>query len=64
MDHLELKENLYLDLKDTIQENLSDTEDADLLEVATRLKARETAYQAALAATSKVMQLSLVNYLT
>ncbi len=64
MDHLELKENLYLDLKDTIQENLSDTEDADLLEVATKLKARETAYQAALAATSKVMQMSLVNYLT
>ncbi len=64
MDHLELKENLYLDLKDTIKENLSQAEDADLLEVATRLRAKETAYQAALAAASKVMQLSLVNYLS
>ena len=64
VDHLELKENLYLDLKDTIQENLSETQDADLLEVATRLRAKETAYQAALAASSKVMQLSLVNYLS
>jgi len=64
MNHLELKENLYQDLRDTIKENLSDTEDANLLEVVTRLKAKETAYQAALAATSKVMQQSLVNYLS
>ena len=64
MDHLELKENLYQDLHDTIKENLSATQDADLLEVATRLKAKETAYQAALAASAKVMQLSLVNYLS
>ncbi|AEH44339.1 flagellar hook-associated protein 3 [Thermodesulfatator indicus DSM 15286] len=64
MDHLDLKSNLYDDLKTTIKENLSDAQDADLLEVATRLKAKETAYQAALAATAKVMNLSLVNYLS
>ncbi len=63
MDHLDLKENLYDDFKLTIKENLSDTEEADLLEVATRLKAKETAYQAALAAAAKVMNLSLVNYI-
>lgn len=63
MDHLELKENLYEDFKTTIKENLADTEEADLLEVATKLKAKETAYQAALAAAAKVMNLSLVNYL-
>ncbi|NPB09661.1 MAG: flagellar hook-associated protein 3 [Thermodesulfobacteria bacterium] len=64
VDHLELKENLYEETKTTIQENLSEAQDADLLEVATRLRAKETAYQAALAAASKVMQLSLVNYLS
>ena len=64
MDHLELKENLYDDLKNTIKENLSNTEEADLIEVATRLRAKETAYQAALAASAKVMQQSLVNYLS
>ncbi|WP_022854051.1 flagellar hook-associated protein FlgL [Thermodesulfatator atlanticus] len=64
MDHLDLKDNLYQDMQDIIKENLSDTQDTDLLEVATRLKAKETAYQAALAASAKVMQLSLVNYLS
>jgi flagellar hook-associated protein 3 FlgL len=63
MDHLQLKENLYEDFKVTIRENLSDTEEVDFLEVATRLKAKETAYQAALAAAAKVMNMSLVNYL-
>ncbi len=63
MDHLELKENLYDDFKLTIKENLADTEEVNLLEVATHLKAKETAYQAALAAAAKVMNLSLVNYL-
>ncbi len=64
MDHLELKENLYNNLKDTIKENLSDTQDVDFLEVITRLKSKEIAYQAALSASSKVMQLSLVNFLS
>ncbi len=63
-DHLEMKENLYKDLKSTIKENLADTEEADMLEIATRLSTKETAYKAALAAISKVSGLSLVNYLT
>ncbi|OAG28584.1 flagellar hook-associated protein FlgL [Thermodesulfatator autotrophicus] len=64
LDHLELKENLYADLKVSIQENISRTQDVDLLEVATQIRAKEVAYQSALAATAKVMQLSLVNYLS
>ncbi len=64
LDHLNLKDNLYQEIKDIIQENLSNTEDTDILEATTRLKTKETAYQAALAATAKVMQLSLVNYLS
>ncbi len=64
VDHLEMKENLYEDFKFTLKQNLADTEEADMLEVATRLKAKQTAYQAALAAAAKVMNLSLVNYLT
>ena len=64
LDHLELKENLYEDLKVSLQERISQTQDVDLLEVASKIRAKEIAYQSALAATSKVMQLSLVNYLT
>ncbi len=63
MDHLELKKSLYEDFEFTLKENLSDVEDADILEVVTRLSARQTAYEAALKAAARTMQLSLVNFL-
>ncbi len=63
-DHLEMKENLYRDLKSTIKENLADTEEVDMLDVVTKLRSKEVAYQAALAAIAKVTSISLVNYLT
>ncbi len=44
-------------------ERLSDTEDTDIVEAITDLKTYETSYQAALAAASKVMQQSLVDYI-
>ncbi len=44
-------------------ERLSDTEDTDIVEAIADLKTYETSYQAALAAASKVMQQSLVDYI-
>ncbi|HFC98628.1 MAG TPA: flagellar hook-associated protein 3 [Thermosulfurimonas dismutans] len=63
MDHLEVKENLYQDLQNTLKENLSDVEDTDLLEAVSKLSAKQTAYEAALKAAARTMQLSLVNFL-
>ncbi|WP_220126134.1 flagellar hook-associated protein FlgL [Thermosulfuriphilus ammonigenes] len=63
MNRLEIKETVYDDLELTNKENLSAVEDTDLLEAIAELRAKETAYQAALSSAAKVMNLSLVNYL-
>lgn len=63
MDHLETKKNLYEDFKNTFRENLAEVEDTDILEAVTKLRARQTAYEAALRAAAKTMQLSLANFL-
>jgi flagellar hook-associated protein 3 FlgL len=47
----------------TLSTGLSNTEDVDIAEVAVTLQLRNTAYQAALSATSKVIQKSLVDFL-
>ena len=47
----------------TNQERLSDIEDTDIVRAITDLKTQETSYQASLASASRVMGLSLVNYL-
>ncbi|MGD8385779.1 MAG: flagellar hook-associated protein FlgL [Desulfobacteraceae bacterium] len=60
---LETKENIIQDLELTYEERKSDLEDADMAEAITDLTAKQTAYQAALASASKVMHLSLVDYL-
>ncbi len=46
-----------------LKSSLSDVENADLPKVIVDLKLQETAYQAALAATSRVMQPSLLDFL-
>lgn len=46
-----------------LEEYLSDVRDADLASVMMRLQAEQTAYQAALTATARVMQNSLADYL-
>lgn len=43
-------------------ERLSEIEDADYIEAITQLKTAETAYQASLASSAKIMALSLVDY--
>ena len=63
MNRLEAKENIIQDLKITYTERLSSLEDADIAEAIMELESKELAYQAALASSSKVMAMSLVDYL-
>jgi len=63
MIRMETKENIFQDLNITNTERLSKIEDADITDAIMDLKAKELAYQAALASSAKVMQLSLVDYL-
>jgi len=60
---LEIKGNILQDMDLANTERLSNIEDADITEAIIDLKAKELAYQAALASSAKVMQLSLVDYL-
>jgi len=60
---MEVKENIFQDLKLTNTDRLSKIEDADIAEAIIELKSRELAYQAALSSSAKVMALSLVDYL-
>jgi flagellin-like hook-associated protein FlgL len=61
--HLSMRESIIQDLNLTYTERASQLEDADLAEAVMNLKSKELAYQAALSSSSRVMQLSLVNYL-
>ncbi|MFZ5775704.1 MAG: flagellin hook IN motif-containing protein [Thermodesulfobacteriota bacterium] len=57
------QQQIYLNLGLATKENLSETEDTDLTKAVMEIKAKELAYQAALAAAAKTMQLSLVDFL-
>ncbi|MBW2616276.1 MAG: flagellar hook-associated protein FlgL, partial [Deltaproteobacteria bacterium] len=63
MVRMEIKENIFQDLKISNTERLSKIEDADIAEAIINLKAKELAYQAALASSAKVMKMSLVDYM-
>ncbi|MCK5507190.1 MAG: flagellar hook-associated protein FlgL [Desulfobacterales bacterium] len=63
LNRLEATENHWADFKLNIEQLLSDTEDADILKTVTDLASQETAYQAALAASSRVIQPSLMDFL-
>lgn len=60
---LETKESVVSDFELTLTEQKSNIEDVDLTEAATDLALRETAYQAALSATSTIISISLVDYM-
>jgi len=60
---LETKESVVSDFELTLEEQKSNVEDVDLAEAATDLALRETAYQAALSATSSIISISLVDYI-
>jgi flagellar hook-associated protein 3 FlgL len=63
MNRMEIKDKIYQDLNFTNTERLSKIEDADIAEAIMNVKAAELTYQAALASSSKVMTLTLMDYL-
>jgi flagellar hook-associated protein 3 FlgL len=60
---LDVKEKILEDLNLSYSERKSQLEDADILAAISDVNAKETAYQAALASSAKVMQMSLIDYL-
>ncbi len=60
---LELIENRLMSQKTNFETLQSDNENADITDVAIQLKGAELTYQAALMATGKIMQTSLMNYI-
>ncbi|MFH7320869.1 flagellin [Desulfurivibrio sp. D14AmB] len=62
-NRIETQNNIYMNLEVATAENLSELEDTDLIKALMEMQAKEVAYQAALSAAAKTMQLSLVNFL-
>ena len=60
---LQLIDNRLTEQKTTFKTLQSENEDADIAEVAIQLTASELTYNAALMATGKIMQTSLMNYI-
>ena len=60
---MEVKENIFQDINLSNTERLSTIEDVDLATAITELQSKQLAYQAALNASSKIMGLSLVDYM-
>ncbi|MBU0483736.1 MAG: hypothetical protein KKB30_04395 [Proteobacteria bacterium] len=58
-----VQKEIFASLEVTTTENLSEKEDTDMIKALMQLQAKEVAYEAALSAASKTMQLSLVNFL-
>jgi len=63
MNRMEIKDKIFQDLNFSNTERLSKIEDADIAEAIMNVKAAELTYQAALASSSKVMTLTLIDYL-
>jgi len=63
MIRMEAKGTLLTDLDISTRERLSLIEEPEITEAILELKAKGVAYQAALSATSKILQLSIVNYM-
>jgi len=62
-NRLDVRENSIEDLKLSLNENRMEIEDADIIEAISNFQAQFTAYDAALSSTSKIMGISLLNYL-
>lgn len=60
---VETKDKIIQDLNLSYTEARSELEDADIIEAISHLKSTQLAYQAALAATSKLMTMSLVDFM-
>jgi flagellar hook-associated protein 3 FlgL len=64
LDRVGMKENVYSYLKYEITQQISDRGDTDLVEAANLLQSKQTAYQAALLSSTKIMSMSLMDYLS
>jgi len=64
MDRMDIKKNIFQDLNLSDTERRSNIEDADMAEAVMNVSAAQLTYQAALSSSSKVMSLSLVDYLS
>ena len=64
LNRLESTENYWSNFKLTVEQMLSDTEDADIVRAMTDLASREAAYQASLAASARIIQPSLIYFLS
>ena len=62
-NRIDVQTSIFSDLEVTVRDNLSDKQDTDITQAITDLKAKQVAYQAALSAAAKTMQMSLVNFL-
>jgi len=62
-NRITVQTQIYSNLNLATTENLSEKEDTDLVKALMDLQGKQVAYQAALSAAAKTMQLSLVNYL-
>jgi len=63
LDRVGMKENIYGTLKDELTQQISDRGDTDLVAAVNLLNTKGNAYQAALLSSSKVMGMSLMDYL-
>jgi len=63
LNRVAMKENMYGNLKEELISQISTRGDTDIVEAVNLLKTKETAYQAALLSSSKVMGMSLMDYL-
>jgi flagellar hook-associated protein 3 FlgL len=62
-NNLQVRVNVMAETELSVKKRRSSIEDADIVESAMNLKAVQTAYEAALSSTSKIMKISLVDYL-
>ena len=60
---LDLAKNRLMEQKTTYESLQSENEDSDATEVTVQLKSVQLSYEAALLATSKILQTTLLNYL-
>jgi flagellar hook-associated protein 3 FlgL len=63
MNRLEIAKNNLIDLDYNLAELISDTEDADMSEIITKLAMKETALQASYATASKIGNLTILDFL-
>jgi flagellar hook-associated protein 3 FlgL len=63
LDRVSMKENVYASLQDELTQQINDRGDTDLVAAVNLLQTKQNAYQAALLSSSKVMSMSLMDYL-